>query len=256
MISASIHPHDRAGDIGPTPDGRRLAPRDARDRLIVALDLPGPAQAQSMVTRLGDSVTFYKIGMQLALAGGLDLIPELRKAGKRVFLDMKLLDIDNTVSNGVRSIVNLDVNLTTIHAYPHAMRAAVAARANSDLGLLAVTVLTSMDDADARAAGYRCGADELVAARTEDAVVTGMDGIVCAAAEAAQVRMIAGPDTLIVTPGIRPRGTAAGDQKRVVAPADAIAAGADHLVVGRPVTGAADPGAAAQAIVAEIEAAL
>ncbi len=233
-----------------------LRPRDARDRLIVALDLAAPDMARAMVAQLGDSVTFYKIGMQLVFTGGLPLVSELREAGKRVFLDMKLLDIDNTISNGVRSIANLDVNLTTIHAYPQAMRAAVAARGDRGPGLLGVTALTSMDDKDLHAAGYRDGVAALVEARAEDARRAGMDGIVCSAAEAARVRAIAGSPMVIVTPGIRPRGAAAGDQKRVFGPADAVAAGADYIVVGRPVTAAGDPAGSAQSIVAEIEAAL
>jgi orotidine-5'-phosphate decarboxylase len=233
-----------------------IAPRDARDRLIVALDLPSVEAAQEMVATLGDAVSFYKIGMELVFAGGLPLVSELADAGKRVFLDMKLLDIDNTVESAVRSIAGLGVTLTTIHAYPTAMRAAVKARGEDGPGLLGVTVLTSLDDADLRAAGYADGAASLVARRAADAREAGMDGLVCSPLEAASIRAAAGPDLLIVTPGVRPAGTAAGDQKRAATPASAIAAGADYLVVGRPVTEAADPRAAAAAIGAEIAAAL
>ncbi len=233
-----------------------LAPRDAKDRLIVGLDVPDTRTAQTMIDRLGDSVSFYKIGMQLLFAGGLDLIPGLLVDGKRVFLDMKLLDIDNTIANGVHSIDNLDVTFTTIHAYPKAMRAAVAARGDTGPGLLAVTVLTSMDDSDLTEAGYSASAVDMVTARARDATAAGMDGIVCSAVEAARVRAIVGPDMVIVTPGIRPAGAAAGDQKRVVTPGDAIKAGADYLVVARPVVTAVEPAVAARAIVAEIEAAL
>ena len=230
-----------------------ISPRDDRDRLIVALDLPSVEAARRLVDRLGQTVTFYKLGMELVFAGGLALIPDLAAAGKRVFLDMKLLDIDNTVTGAVRSVSALGVTLTTIHAYPKAMRAAVAGRGTERLGLLGVTVLTSMDDADAAAAGYAAGAGELVRARAADALAAGMDGLVCSPAEAALVRGIVGPDLQIVTPGIRPSGSAGDDQRRTSAPADAIRAGADYLVVGRPVTASADPASAAAAIVGEIE---
>jgi orotidine-5'-phosphate decarboxylase len=233
-----------------------IVPRDARDRLIVALDLDNVDAARRMVESLGDSVSFYKVGMQLAYAGGLPLVGELAAAGKRVFLDLKLLDIDNTVAGGVASIARLGAAFVTIHAYPKAMRAAVAARGDAPLGLLAVTVLTSMDDADLREAGYAESAAALVARRAADAKAAGMDGIVCSPREARAVREIAGPDIAVVTPGIRPAGSASGDQKRLTGPADAIRAGADYIVVGRPVAASADPAAAARAIVAEIEAAL
>jgi orotidine-5'-phosphate decarboxylase len=233
-----------------------LQPRDPRDRMIVALDLPDLASAEAIVSALGDAATFYKIGMQLVFAGGLGLVGELAASGKRVFLDMKLLDIDNTVESAVRSIAGLGATLTTIHAYPTAMRAAVKGRGDDGLGLLGVTVLTSLDDADLRAAGYAEGAAPLVARRAADARAAGMDGLVCSPLEAASVRKAAGPDLLVVTPGVRPTGAAAGDQKRAATPSAAIAAGAGYLVVGRPVTAAADPRAAAAAIVAEISAAL
>ena len=233
-----------------------FAPRDARDRCIVALDLPDVGAAKALVGDLGEAVTFYKIGMQLVFAGGLDLIAPLTAAGKRVFLDMKLLDIDNTVAHGVESIAGLGATLTTIHAYPKAMRAAVKARGARPLGLLGVTVLTSMDDADLTAAGYRSDVSSLVTSRAADAADAGMDGLVCSAREAAQVRRAAGPNLLLVTPGIRPTGSDAGDQKRTLTPGAAIANGADYLVVGRPITAADAPAKAAEAVIAEIEAAL
>jgi orotidine-5'-phosphate decarboxylase len=233
-----------------------LRPRDARDRLIVALDISTVGEARRLVEKLDNAVSFYKIGMQLVFAGGLALVEELRGAGKRIFLDMKLLDIDNTVSGGVDSITRLGITLTTIHAYPKAMRAAVAARPEGEPGLLAVTVLTSMDDADVRAAGYACVTAELVRLRAADAKAAGMDGIVCSPQEISEVRKVVGKDMLIVTPGIRPAGAATGDQKRVMDPREAIAAGADYLVVGRPVIAAPDPSAVAKAIVQEMEAAL
>jgi orotidine-5'-phosphate decarboxylase len=230
-----------------------LQPRDARDRLIVALDVASTDTARALVSALGTTVSFYKIGMQLVFAGGLSLVEELLRAGKRIFLDMKLLDIDNTVAGGVSSIAGLGVAFTTIHAYPKAMRAAVAARPQSGPGLLAVTVLTSMDDADLREAGYAERAGSLVARRAAEARDAGMDGIVCSPHEIARVREIVGAAMAIVTPGIRPAGFAAGDQKRIMLPAAAVSAGADYLVVGRPVTAAADPARAAAAFVAEIE---
>ncbi|MGH6925121.1 MAG: orotidine-5'-phosphate decarboxylase [Propylenella sp.] len=233
-----------------------LRPRDARDRMIVALDFASVGEAMALVSRLGDTATFYKIGMQLVFASGLPLIAALRDKGKRIFLDMKLLDIDHTVARGVESIAGLGVTFTTIHAYPKAMQAAVAANPRHGPGLLAVTVLTSMDDADVRAAGYPASAVELVKRRAADAREAGMDGTVCSPRDIAAARAAAGPDLAIVTPGIRPAGSAAGDQKRIMTPGEGIAAGTDYLVVGRPITAAPDPVAAARAIVAEIEGAL
>lgn len=227
----------------------------ARDRLIVGLDVPTIAEARAVVATLGDAVTFYKIGYQLAFAGGLELARELAADGKKIFLDMKLLDIDNTVAKGVEAIVGMGVSMLTIHAYPKAMRAAVEAARGSDLCLLAVTVLTSMDEQDVIDAGYEYDPHTLVLRRAEQALAAGMDGIVCSASEALAVRRIVGPDMAVVTPGIRPAGAAHGDQKRVMTPADALAAGASHLVVARPVVAAADRLAAARAILAEMAAA-
>lgn len=229
--------------------------REAKDQLVVALDVPTVLEAAGIVENLGDSVDFYKIGYQLAFTGGLQLADELLRAGKRVFLDMKLLDIDNTVAKGVEAIARTGVTMLTIHAYPKAMRAAVEAAAGSGLCLLGVTVLTSMDDPDLAEAGYGDTAASLVARRAEQAHEAGMGGIVCSAAEAKVVRGIVGPDMAVVTPGIRPAGAAAGDQKRVVTPADAIAAGSSHLVVGRPIVAAPDRQAAASRILEEIAAA-
>ncbi len=233
-----------------------MLPIPARERLIVALDLPSAAAAEAMVSRLGEAVAFYKVGLQLIFAGGVDLARRLAGEGKNVFLDAKLLDIDNTVEGAVASIVPLGATFLTVHAYPKAMHAAVAARGDAPLRLLAVTVLTSMDDADLGAAGYGRNAAELVAWRAAAAKAAGMDGIVASPAEAAAVRRIVGPEMAIVTPGIRPSGAASGDQKRIATPQGAIAAGADYLVVGRPITTAADPRAAAQAILAGIDAGL
>jgi orotidine-5'-phosphate decarboxylase len=226
-----------------------------RDRLIVALDLPGVREADAMVERLGDAATFYKIGYQLAFAGGLAFVESLIGAGKQVFLDMKLHDIENTVSKGVESVARLGATFLTVHAYPQSMKAAVAARQGSALKVLAVTVLTSYDDIDLAEAGYSTGVDALVARRAQQANDLGMDGLVCSPEEASPLRLALGPEMLFVTPGVRPVGAAYGDQKRVATPTQAIAAGADYLVVGRPVTAAPDPKAAVESIVAEIAAA-
>jgi orotidine-5'-phosphate decarboxylase len=228
-----------------------MMPLDPRDRLIVALDLSSVEAAQAMVARLGDSVAFYKIGYQLAFAGGLSFVHELTGAGKQVFLDLKLHDIGNTVAQGVKSVARLGATFLTVHAYPQTMKAAVEAR-EGKLRILAVTALTSFDDTDLKAAGYATTVPELVAERAAQARDIGVDGLVCAAEEAAKVRAIVGTKLALVTPGIRPAGAAAGDQKRIATPATAIAAGADYLVVGRPVIAAGDPKAAAQAIVEEI----
>lgn len=228
---------------------------DMRDRLIIGLDVPTLTDADQVVSDLGDTVSFYKIGHQLAFAGGLGFARELAGSGKKIFLDMKLLDIDNTVAKGVENIARMGMTMLTIHAYPKAMRAAVEAAAGSGLTLLGVTVLTSMDDEDLRDAGYACGARDLVLTRAEQARAAGMGGIVCAATEVEEVRTVAGSDMVLVTPGIRPAGSAHGDQKRVLAPADAIRAGSTHLVVARPVVMAEDRKAAAQAILDEMAAA-
>ncbi|MET0169578.1 MAG: orotidine-5'-phosphate decarboxylase, partial [Aliihoeflea sp.] len=217
------------------------------NRLIVGLDLPRLADAERAVAELDGLVTFYKIGYQLVFAGGLDFARDLAADGKSVFLDMKLLDIDNTVAKAVENIARMGVTMLTLHAYPKAMRAAVEAAKGSDLCLLGVTVLTSMDDADLTEAGYRDDAATLVQERAAQARQAGMGGIVCSAAEARAVRGIVGPDMAVVTPGIRPVGADHGDQKRVVTPSDALASGASHLVVARPIIAAPDRRAAATA---------
>jgi orotidine-5'-phosphate decarboxylase len=223
-----------------------------RERLIVGLDVPTVAEAERVVRDLDGVVSFYKIGYQLAFAGGLDFARELAEGGTKVFLDMKLLDIDNTVFKGVENVVKMGVSMLTLHAYPKAMRAAVDAAKGSDLCLLGVTVLTSMDEQDMIEAGYEYDPHTLVLRRAEQALATGMGGIVCSADEAKAVRKIVGPELAVVTPGIRPAGADHGDQKRVMTPADAIRAGASHLVVARPIVNAPDRRAAAQAILAEM----
>ena len=224
---------------------------ETRDRLIVALDLSSVEAAEALIARLGDSVTFYKIGYQLAYAGGLSLVPKLAERGKKVFADLKMHDIGTTVAKGVESVAKLGATFLTVHAYPQTMKAAVEARGSS-LKILAVTVLTSYDDDDLHAAGFRFGVSDLVEARALQAQTLGIDGLVCSGEEAATVRGIIGAQMALVTPGIRPAGSAVGDQKRIMTPGRAIAAGADYLVVGRPVVEAADPKAAAEAIVSEI----
>lgn len=221
--------------------------------LIVALDLDSRAEAEALIGALGDSVDFYKIGYQLFYGGdGLALGRSLIASGKRVFFDLKLLDIDNTIEKGVAAIARTGATMLTVHAYPKTMRVAAKAAAGSGLTVLGVTVLTSMDDADLAEAGYARDAAGLVALRAEQAKAAGIGGIVCSPNEAQMVRTIVGPSLQIVTPGIRPAGAALGDQKRVMGPADAIAAGATHLVVGRPITAAAEPVLAAHAILAEM----
>ena len=226
---------------------------DPRERLIVALDVPSTAATEDLVSRLGESVWFYKIGYQLAFAGGLSLAAELIASGKQIFLDLKFHDIGNTVAKGVESVAQLGATFLTVHAYPQTMKAAVEGRRGSKLRLLAVTVITSYDDADLVAAGYELNVKELAAARAEQARDIGIDGLVCSAEEVATLRNIVGRGMVLVTPGIRPAGTASGDQKRIMTPARAMEAGADYLVVGRPILEAGDPKAAADAIVAEIE---
>ncbi|MBI0162144.1 orotidine-5'-phosphate decarboxylase [Bartonella sp. M0283] len=224
-----------------------------RDRLIVGLDVADIRQAEKLVQELGDTVGFYKIGYQLLFAGGLEFARELKAANKKVFLDMKLLDIDNTIASAVENIVKLGVDMLTVHAYPKAMRAAVKAAKGSNLCLLGVTVLTSMDDADLKAAGYSDDAKTLVLKRAKDARLAGMGGIVASAAEAQALRNVIGPDMALVTPGIRPKGADKGDQKRVMSPKEAIQAGASHLVVARPIVKADNPLQAAKLILTEME---
>jgi orotidine-5'-phosphate decarboxylase len=226
------------------------------ERLIVALDVDTPDAARALVRTLGSHVTFYKIGLELAYGGGFPLVSELVDAGKKVFLDLKLHDIPNTVERAAIQVARLGAHLLTVHAYPQTMRAAIAGTAGTDLRLLGVTVMTSYDDADLAEAGYGAGVAATVARRAAQAATCKLDGLILSAAELAVVRAQIGSDLLLVTPGIRPAGAALADQKRVMTPTEAIHAGADHLVVGRPIIAVADPAAAAAAIQAEIATAL
>ena len=225
------------------------------DRLIVGLDLPDAAAARALTATLGADIGFYKIGLGLLASGGLDLARSLKREGKRVFLDMKLFDIGATVTAAARTLAEtVAPDFLTIHGDPHVVAAAVAGRGAAPTRLLAITILTSLDRADLDAALIRDGdIPDLVLERARRAFAAGADGVVASPNEAARLRSL--PEAagkLIVTPGIRPAGAAAGDQKRIATPAAALAAGADHLVVARPIIAAADPRAAARAILAEI----
>jgi orotidine-5'-phosphate decarboxylase len=225
----------------------------AKDKLIVALDVETVAGARTLVALLGDDAVFYKIGMELAYApGGLDFARELKAAGRKVFLDLKLHDIGVTVERATRQVARLGADFLTVHAFPQTMAGARLGAEGSGLKLLAVTVMTSYDDADLREAGYALGVSDLVARRAFQAREAGVAGLVLSPLELAAIRALVGPDMLLVTPGVRPAGASAGDQKRVATPRDAMLAGADYLVVGRPITKAADPRRAAREVIAEI----
>ncbi len=233
---------------------------NSSERLIVALDFSDPARAEALVERLGPSVSFYKIGLELAFAGdagnnGFALADRLIAQGKKVFLDLKLHDIPNTVMRATAELARRGYEFLTIHAYPQTMAAAKEGVAGSSLKLLAVTVMTSYDDADLATAGYNFSVQDLVARRAAQAWGAGIDGLVLAAAEVPALRLMVGDEMILVTPGIRPKGAELDDQKRVATPAAAIAAGADYLVIGRPITEAEDPCASAAAIQSEIAAA-
>ncbi len=228
---------------------------DAKDRMIIALDVPSVPEAAAMVERIGDAGSFYKIGMELTYGGGLPFVTHLVKSGKKVFLDLKLHDIPHTVEQATAQVAGLGATYLTVHAYPQTLAAAVKGRGNSGLQILGVSVLTSMNDADLANAGYGLGVADLVKRRARQAYETGVDGLICSAIDIVGVRETVGQGLKLVTPGIRPTGTEIGDQKRVMTPAEAIRAGADQLVIGRPVTAAADPRMMAISIVHEIEAA-
>ena len=225
-------------------------------RLICALDLPTADDARALTERLGDAVSFYKVGLQLFATDGMALARELKAVGKQVFLDWKLHDIGATVEKAAAALAGSGCDLVTVHARPQVMAAARKGAAGSGLKVLGVTVLTSLTDADLAADDHGLSAADLVALRVRQALDAGIDGVVSSPHEAAAVRELAlaagRPDFLIVTPGVRPAGAALDDQARAATPASALRAGATHLVIGRPITAAPDPRAAAAAITAEM----
>jgi len=224
-----------------------------RDKLIVALDLPSYDDARALVDSLGESVNFYKIGLELLLVGGLELARELKFDGKRVFLDLKFLDIGNTVERAVAAVAGLGVDFLTVHGHDtKTLKAAVRGRAGSNLKLLAVTVLTNLDQSDLDEQGISLTPEQLVLHRAKLANDAGFDGVIASGQEAGAIRAISGPEFLIVTPGIRLAGADSGDQSRVTTPEGALRAGADHLVVGRPINAAMDPRAAAETFLSRI----
>jgi len=226
------------------------------ERLIVALDVATPEEARDLVAQIGDSAGVWKIGLELLFAGGAELARELASEGRHVFIDAKLLDIPHTVERATANIANMGAAFLTVHGHDtKTMQAAMKGRGSSPLKLLSVTVLTSLDEADLQQQGSTMSSAELVLHRARLRREAGFDGVIASGHEAAEIRSATGSDFLIVTPGIRPAGAETADQARVMTPAKAIAAGADYLVVGRPVTRAADPRAAAASIVEEIEAA-
>jgi orotidine-5'-phosphate decarboxylase len=221
--------------------------------VIVALDVATKAETRSLMAALGDSATFYKVGLELYTGVGMDFVRDLKSEGHSVFLDLKLYDIGETVKRAVAQVARAGADFVSVHGSRAIMEAAVAGRGDAPLQLLAITVLTSFDEHDLRQMGYTCTVAELVELRVRNAVETGVDGIVCSPLEVARVRALAGPNTTLVTPGVRSAGAAAGDQKRVATPAEAIANGADYLVIGRQVTRAADPRGEMLRILEEIQ---
>jgi orotidine-5'-phosphate decarboxylase len=225
----------------------------SRNPLIIALDVESAGQAQELVRRIGDSAGFYKVGMELFAAAGMGFVDALVADGKQVFLDLKYYDIGETVKRAVAQVARRGVRFLTVHAQNQVMRAAVEGRGGSSLQILAVTVLTSFDQGDLRDDGYSFTVEELVTWRVRNAIESGIDGIVCSPVEVARVRKLAGSKAVLVTPGVRSPGAAAGDQKRVATPRDAIANGADYLVIGRQVTRAADPRGELERILQELD---
>ncbi len=224
-----------------------------RPPVIIALDFEGAGLARALVHALGDAADFYKVGMELYAASGMEYVRELIGTGKRVFLDMKFYDIGEQVRRAVAQVAASGVEFLTVHGSNAVMRAALEGRGASKLKLLAVTVLTSFDADDLRELGYPCAVEELVALRVRNAIECGMDGIVCSPLEVRGVRTTAGSKMILVTPGVRSAGASAGDQKRVATPAEAIANGANYVVIGREVTRAANPATALHGIAAGIE---
>jgi orotidine-5'-phosphate decarboxylase len=231
-----------------------LANASARDRLIVALDVPGVAEAQALVRTLGDAVSFYKIGLELVMNGGLEFARSLTAEGKRVFLDMKLLDIENTVERAVRAAAGTGATFLTVHGHDtKTLRAAMHGKAGRPLQILAITVLTNLDADDLRQQGLTQKPIDVGLRRAAFARECGCDGVVASGHEARAIRAAIGPAMVIVTPGVRLATDARGDQSRAATPQEAILAGADYLVVGRPISQAADPRRAAETFVRHIE---
>jgi orotidine-5'-phosphate decarboxylase len=233
----------------------REIPERIEDRLIVALDVPSIAEARDLVAELDGLVSFFKVGLWLQFAAGFDsLLDELIKRGKKVFLDAKMFDIGETVRQGVARAAERGISFVTVHGDGEIMKAAVEGRADSRLKILAITVLTSVDQDGLRDLGYICSVEELIRLRVEGAIACGCDGIIAAPHDNPdRIRQIAGEDRLlIVTPGVRLAGTAADDHKRPGTPAEAIAAGADYLVLGRPIVKSADPALAAARIIEDM----
>lgn len=222
---------------------------------IIALDVGSAEEARTLIRRLGEAAPFYKVGMELYAAAGIDFVREMVVEGKQVFLDMKFYDIGEQVKRAVARVAGSGVRLLTVHGSGPVMRAAVEGRGDAPLRLLAVTVLTSFDQEDLADLGYPCAVADLVALRVRKAMEAGIDGLVCSPLEAAAVREMAGPRALLVTPGVRSAGSGKGDQKRVATPAEAIRAGADYLVIGRQVTRAEDPAGEIRRILDEIRSA-
>ncbi len=220
--------------------------------IIIALDLESATEARTLVNDLGDSASFYKVGLELYAAAGMDFVRELLGNGKKVFLDLKMYDIGETVKRAVAQVSKVGVQFLTIHAIGGVMEAAVEGKGDSSLQLLAVTVLTSFDDGDVKAMGHNCTLHELVRMRVKNAMAAGMNGIVCSPLEVAAVKAITGESMVLVTPGVRSAGANAGDQKRVASPAEAIRGGANYLVIGRQVTRAEKPRAEMERILAEV----
>jgi orotidine-5'-phosphate decarboxylase len=227
----------------------------ARDRLILALDVPSSADADRLLDHVSDQIGFVKIGLELYTAAGPEMVRRVIDRGKRVFLDLKFLDIEETVRRATARVAAMGVDLLTVHANRKALGAAVQGRGNSSLKLLAVTVLTNFDSQDLRDMGIQHSVQELVSARALLASEVGCDGVVASGEEAGVLRPKVGPRFLIVTPGVRPAGKGVDDHARVTTPTQTIAAGADYLVIGRPIRDASDPAAAAAAILSEMQAA-
>jgi orotidine-5'-phosphate decarboxylase len=225
------------------------------DRIMVALDVDSAEEARLLVAKLGGQIGFYKVGMELYAAAGMDFVRELVGRGKDVFLDMKYYDIGETVKRAVRVAARSGVRFLTVHGSSQVMRAALEGRGDAGLKLLAVTVLTSFDQQDLADMGYQCAISELVALRVRKAMEAGMDGVVASPLDAAAVRAQAGPRIILVTPGVRSGGAVQGDQKRVATPAEAIRNGADYVVMGRQITRALDPAAEAARVAEQIAAA-